>query len=75
MVTEPMHPYLEKWWPVGHIIGWEHSFIHEIGDFLLAVAKNEPVYPDFYDGLRCQQVLDAAVQSSVEQRWIEVPEA
>jgi predicted dehydrogenase len=75
MVTESMHPYLDRWWPVGHIIGWEHSFIHEIGDFLLAVAKNEPVYPDFYDGLRCQQVLDAAVKSSVEQRWIEVPEA
>ena len=74
MVTEPVHPYLDKWWPVGHIIGWEHTFIHEIGDFLLAVANKTPVYPNFYDGLRCQQVLDAAVQSSNEQRWIEVPE-
>ena len=75
MVTESTHPYINRWWPVGHIIGWEHSFIHEIGDFLLAVANNEPVYPDFHDGLRCQQVLDAAVKSSAEQKWVEVPEA
>jgi predicted dehydrogenase len=75
MVTEGNHPYMNRWWPAGHIIGWEHSFTHEVGDLLLAIAKNEPVYPDFYDGLRCQQVLDAAVTSADEQRWVEIPAA
>jgi predicted dehydrogenase len=49
------------------------SFIHEVHDLLLAIDKDEDVYPDFYDGLRCQQVLDAAVESTVEGRWVEVP--
>lgn len=75
LVTEPDHPYIDRWWPAGHIIGWEHSFTHEIGDFLLAVANNTPVYPDFFDGLRCQQVLDAAGASALSGKWVEVPEA
>ena len=75
LVTEPGHPYMDRWWPAGHIIGWEHSFTHEIGDFLLAVANNTPVYPDFFDGLRCQQVLDAAGASALSGKWVEVPEA
>ena len=74
LVTESVHPYLKAWWPPGHIIGWEHTFIHEIGDMLTAIAKDEPVYPDFYDGLRCQQVLDAVGQSADEGRWVEIPE-
>jgi predicted dehydrogenase len=75
MVTEGNHPFLNKWWPPGHIIGWEHTFIHEIGDFLQAVAGQKEVKADFYDGLRCQQVLDAAVTSAVEQKWIDIPNA
>ncbi len=63
------------WWPPGHIIGWEHTFIHEIGDLLLAIAKGENVHADFYDGLRCQQVLDAAVASTNNGKWVTVPEA
>ena len=74
LVTESVHPYLKAWWPPGHIIGWEHTFIHEIGDMLTAIAKDEHVYPDFYDGLRCQQVLDAVGQSADEGRWVEIPE-
>jgi predicted dehydrogenase len=74
LVTENVHPYIKAWWPPGHIIGWEHTFIHEIGDLLQAIAKGESVYPDFYDGLRCQQVLDAVEQSADETRWIAIPE-
>lgn len=74
MVTESNHPYISMWWPPGHVIGWEHTFIHEVGDLLLAIAKKEPVYPDFYDGLRCQQVLDAVSQSAQSERWVVVPE-
>jgi len=73
MVTESSHPYLSAWWPPGHIIGWEHTFIHEVRDLLLAIDKGENVYPDFYDGLRCQQVLDAAIQSADQGRWVQVP--
>ncbi len=73
LVTESDHPFVKNWWPPGHIIGWEHTFIHEISDLLLAIAKKEPVYPDFYDGLRCQQVLDAVCESAKEERWVEIP--
>jgi len=73
MVTESTHPFVGAWWPPGHIIGWEHTFIHEVRDLLLAIDKGEPVCPDFYDGLRCQQVLDCAIQSARERRWVDVP--
>jgi predicted dehydrogenase len=73
MVTEESHAFISVWWPPGHIIGWEHTFIHEVRDLLLAIDKGEPVYPDFYDGLRCQQVLDAALKSADERCWVEVP--
>lgn len=72
MVTESSHPYLDAWWPSGHIIGWEHTFIHEVKDLLEGIAKGEAVSPDFYDGLRCQQVLDAALQSANEGRWVQI---
>lgn len=72
VVTESSHPYVNRWWPPGHIIGWEHTFIHEIGDLLVGIAKGETVHPGFDDGWRCQQVLDAASQSAAEQRWVTV---
>jgi len=72
MVTESIHPYLKKWWPAGHIIGWEHTFIHEIGDFLHAISNNSPVKPDFYDGYLCQVVLDAVSKSIARKSWIQI---
>ena len=75
MVTESSHNYVSAWWPPGHIIGWEHTFIHEVKDLLEGIEKGGAVYPDFYDGLRCQQVLDAALESADQGRWIEVPSA
>ena len=74
MVTEAEHPYLHLWWPPGHIIGWEHTFIHEIGDLVMAIHEKQPVYPDFYDGLRCQQVLDAVIQSINAESWVHIAE-
>jgi predicted dehydrogenase len=74
IVTESGHPFLNRWWPPGHIIGWEHTFIHEIGDLLTAIGHKKPVTPDFYDGYRCQQVLDAVQTSANDARWITVPE-
>jgi predicted dehydrogenase len=72
MVTENEHPYIKKWWPPGHIIGWEHTFIHEIGDFLMAIANNEKIAPDFGDGYKCQKVLDAVMESSKSRKWIDI---
>ncbi|MBN1480578.1 Gfo/Idh/MocA family oxidoreductase [candidate division KSB1 bacterium] len=74
VVTESAHPYLNLWWPPGHIIGWEHTFIHEIGDLLRAIDNGQGVKADFYDGYRCQQVLDAAWESSLNNKWMAIPE-
>ncbi len=74
IVTESEHPYIDMWWPPGHIIGWEHTFIHEIGDLLTAISEGKNVTPDFYDGMKCQQVLDAAMKSSIENKWIKISE-
>ena len=64
LVSEPEHPYLEAWWPQGHIIGWEHTFTHEIRDFLLAVDGGTPPSPSFEDGLEVQRILHAIEESA-----------
>jgi predicted dehydrogenase len=70
LITENTHPYLNAWWPPGHIIGWEHTFIHHIKDFICAISSNTQINPDFYDGLQCHYVLDAVKKSIVKERWI-----
>ena len=72
LVTEAKHPYISAWWPPGHIIGWEHTFIHQIKELLEGIGSNTSVVPDFYDGLRFQQVLDAVVNSTTTS-WTEIP--
>jgi predicted dehydrogenase len=64
LVTEPTHPYLEAWWPPGHLLGYEHSFTHEVKDLVQAVGEGLDPAPSFADGLQVQQVL-AAVERSV----------
>lgn len=64
LVTEPEHPYLDAWWPQGHVLGWEHSFVHEVRDLLLAIEAGGPASPSFEDGLAVQRVLDAIETSS-----------
>lgn len=67
LVSEPDHPYLDAWWPQGHIIGWEHTFTHEIRDFLLAVDGGTPPTPSFEDGLEVQRILNAIEESAAER--------
>ena len=74
LATEGCHPYVDAWWPPGHIIGWEHTFIHEVYDLLVAIDRKESVQADFYDGWRCQQVLDAVVTSAASGHWVEIPQ-
>jgi len=72
LVTEGAHPYAGAWWPPGHIIGYEHTFVHTVFDFLKAVAKGKPVAPTFADGLENQKVLAAIEQSSKTRRWVKI---
>lgn len=74
LVTDPDHPYVNAWWPPGHTLGWEHTFIHQLKEFLQAIGSKKSATPDFYDGLRCQQVLDAVMVSVDKQKWIDIPE-
>lgn len=74
LVTDASHPYIKAWWPPGHIIGWEHTFIHQIKELLDGIGSNRNVIPDFYDGLRCQQVLDAVVTSTTTNIWSKIPD-
>ncbi|MCD4853234.1 Gfo/Idh/MocA family oxidoreductase [Arthrobacter sp. AK01] len=67
LVNEPEHPYVDAWWPQGHVIGWEHTFTHQIRDFLLAVRDGSEPSPSFDDGLQIQRVL-AAVEESARNR-------
>jgi predicted dehydrogenase len=73
MVTEPVHPYMSAYWPPGHIIGYEHTFVNQAADLLTGIARNRRLSPDFEDGLRCQQVLDAVLQSAKRRRWVTIP--
>jgi predicted dehydrogenase len=64
LVNEPEHPYLEAWWPQGHIIGWEHTFTHQIRDFLTAISTRAAPSPSFEDGLNVQRILTAVEESA-----------
>ncbi|WP_434621072.1 Gfo/Idh/MocA family protein [Arthrobacter sp. A5] len=72
LVTEPEHPYLNAWWPPGHVLGWENSFTHEIMDFLLAVGAGTDPSPSFEDGLAVQRVLAAIEESAAANSLIQL---
>ncbi len=76
LVTEPEHPYLRAWWPAGHLLGYEHSFTHEIADLLTDLANGTDPAPSFEDGLQVQQVLAAVAESAAAgSHWRELPAA
>jgi predicted dehydrogenase len=64
LVTEPEHPYVAAWWPPGHILGYEHSFTHQMRDFVQAIADGADPHPSFEDALQVQQVLEAVLHSA-----------
>ena len=63
LVTEPLHPYIEAWWPAGHMLGYEHGFSHQAKDFVEAIAAGTQPSPSFAEGLQVQRVL-AAIETS-----------
>lgn len=74
LVTQPggAHPYFAHWWPPGHIIGYEHTFVHTVADFVNACIEGKPIQPTFEDGLRNQQVMEAAEKSMATGRWVKL---
>ncbi|MEV4146106.1 Gfo/Idh/MocA family oxidoreductase [Amycolatopsis sp. NPDC049691] len=75
LVTEPDHPYVGAWWPPGHLLGYEHTFTHEVADLLEAIGAGTDPAPSFDDGLRVQRVLDAVEKSAAAQAaWTSVEE-
>ncbi len=73
LATEPTHPYVEAWWPPGHLLGYEHGFTHQVVDLVTAIAEGADPAPSFADGLRVQRVLAAVEASSTSRQWQEIP--
>jgi predicted dehydrogenase len=66
------HPYMDKWWVPGLQIGYEHTFIHQVADFLTALGKGELAEPTFRTALQTQKVCDAVLESGRTGQWVEV---
>jgi len=71
-VTDGDHPYMNKWWVPGLQIGYEHSFVHQLADFLEGLAANKPAGPTFRDALQTQYVCDAVLKSARTNKWEKV---
>ena len=71
-VTDSDHPYMDKWWVPGLAIGYEHSFVHQVADFLEAYAQKKPAHPTFRDALETQRVCDAVLSSAKSRQWVNV---
>ncbi|MFV0416356.1 MAG: Gfo/Idh/MocA family protein [Chthoniobacterales bacterium] len=72
LVTEDVHPHIKNWWPPGHIVGYEHTFVNTFADFIEAVCKGKSVHPTFADGLANEKVLDAVSESARTRKWVKV---
>ena len=74
LATEPNHPYASAWWPPGHILGYEHSFVHAVYELITAIAEGRNPEPNFYDGVRAQAVLEAVSRSVETRAWVQAEE-
>ena len=72
-ITDGDHPYMKHWWVPGLQIGYEHTFIHQVADFLTSLADGKPVAPTFRDGLATDYVTDAVLKSAKSRKWEKVP--
>lgn len=68
-ITDADHPYMKQWWVPGLQIGYEHTFIHQVADFLQAVGEKREVAPTFKDGLAVDYVTDAVLKSAKTGQW------
>jgi predicted dehydrogenase len=74
LVLQPggAHPYVDHWWRAGHLLGYEHTFVHTVADFVNACVDQRPVHPTFEDGLKNQRVLEAVEESAKKGAWVKV---
>lgn len=71
-VTDGDHPYMKNWWVPGLQIGYEHTFVHQVADFLEGLASGKPISPTFRDALETQKVCDAVLSSAKSGQWADV---
>ena len=71
-VTNPAHPYMKAWWPAGHPIGYEHTFVHAFANFFTALAEGKPAEPTFRDAAKVQAVMEAIEKSDQSRAWTKV---
>jgi predicted dehydrogenase len=71
-VTDGDHPYMKNWWVPGLAIGYEHSFVHQVADFINALGTKKPAGPTFRDALETQYVCDAVIKSAKMGKWVNV---
>lgn len=74
LATDNVHPFMKGWWPAGHIIGWQHTFVHQVYTLMNGIAARKSPEPNFYDGLKCQAVLEAVEKSAESEKWVKVTE-
>lgn len=72
LATESDHPFFGAWWPPGHIVGYEHTFVHAVYELMNAINKKPTIMPDFRDGAQCVAVLDAVEESAGNGKWAKV---
>ncbi len=72
MATEGVHPYVGGWWPPGHVLGYEHTFVHAVYELMGAIGGKKTIMADFRDGAQCVAVLDAVEKSIDEGKWAKV---
>ncbi|HET7657081.1 MAG TPA: gfo/Idh/MocA family oxidoreductase, partial [Bacillales bacterium] len=69
--TEEVHPFAAAYWPAGHIIGYEHTFINLMSELMKGIENGHSPEPNFEDGLKNQKVLDAVERSAKDRKWIQ----
>lgn len=72
IVTEQVHPFIGHWWPPGHIIGYEHTFVNTFADFVHSIAGGRSVHPTFKDGLENEKVIAAIQESARTHTWVKI---
>ena len=71
-VTDSDHPYMKQWWVPGLQIGYEHTFIHQVADFLSGLGSGVAAAPSFREALLTDYVTDAVLQSAANRSWVKV---
>jgi len=74
-ITDAEHPYMKHWWVPGLQIGYEHTFVHQVADFLQGLQDGKMAGPSFRDGLATDYVTDAVLKSARTGRWEKVKQA